>query len=43
MRLEWLRDYAALPAGDDAPLARFQGRVHSRDQIVGYGKAATES
>ena len=40
MRLEWLRDYAALPAADDAALSRFEGKVHSRDQIVGYGKAA---
>jgi len=40
MRLAWLRDFAAMPAGDDAPLARFISRTHGASQIVGYNKAA---
>lgn len=40
MRLEWLRDYAALPAGQDTPLTAFRTRTHAAGQIVGYGKAA---
>jgi aminopeptidase N len=40
MRLEWLRDFAALPEGRDAPLARFTSRTHGAAQIVGYHKAA---
>jgi aminopeptidase N len=40
MRLEWLRDFAALPEGRDAPLARFTARTHGAAQIVGYHKAA---
>jgi hypothetical protein len=40
MRLAWLRDYAALPAGEDAPLARFTSRTHGASQIVGYNKSA---
>jgi aminopeptidase N len=40
MRLEWLRDFAALPPGRDAPLAGFTARTHGASQIVGYHKAA---
>ena len=40
MRLAWLRDYAAMPPGDDTPLARFTSRTHGASQIVGYNKAA---
>ena len=40
MRLAWLRDFAAMPPADDAPLARFTSRTHGASQIVGYNKAA---
>ncbi|KAA0682338.1 M1 family metallopeptidase [Roseomonas genomospecies 6] len=40
MRLDWLRDYAALPAGRDSALTEFRAKVHDAAQIVGYGKAA---
>jgi hypothetical protein len=40
MRLEWLRDFAALPAAEDRPLAEFTARYHGASQIVGYNKAA---
>ena len=40
MRLEWLRDFAAVPPGQDRPLAEFTSRTHGTSQIVGYGKAA---
>ncbi|WP_083897196.1 M1 family metallopeptidase [Azospirillum sp. B506] len=40
MRLDWLRDYAALPAERDRPLTEFLSRTHDASQIVGYGKAA---
>jgi hypothetical protein len=40
MRLEWLRDFAAVPLGQDFPLARFTSRTHGTSQIVGYNKAA---
>ncbi|MBP2297881.1 M1 family metallopeptidase [Azospirillum picis] len=40
MRLDWLRDYAALPAERDRPLTEFRSKVHDAAQIVGYGKAA---
>jgi aminopeptidase N len=39
-RLAWLRDYAAMPPGDDAPLSRFTSRTHGASQIVGYNKSA---
>jgi hypothetical protein len=39
-RLAWLRDYAAMPPADDAPLARFTSRTHGASQIVGYNKSA---
>jgi hypothetical protein len=40
MRLEWLRDFASLPPGEDRPLAGFTARYHGASQIVGYHKAA---
>lgn len=40
MRLGWLRDFAAMPPGQDLPLARFTSRTHGASQIVGYHKAA---
>ena len=40
MRLGWLRDFAALPAGSHAPLAAFRSRTHGAAAAVGYGKAA---
>ena len=39
-RLAWLRDYAAMPAGDDSALVRFTSRTHGASQVVGYNKAA---
>ena len=39
-RLAWLRDFAALPPAQDAPLAAFTSRTHGASQIVGYHKAA---
>ena len=40
MRHGWLRDYAALPTGEEKPLAAFTSRTHSASAAVGYGKAA---
>ncbi len=40
MRQGWLRDFAALAPGQDAPLATFTSRTHGASQIVGYNKAA---
>lgn len=40
MRLGWLRDFAAVPAGRDRPLREFTSRTHDASQIVGYNKAA---
>jgi aminopeptidase N len=40
MRLGWLRDFAALPAGDGQSLAAFRSRTHGAAAAVGYGKAA---
>jgi hypothetical protein len=40
MRLAWLRDFAAMPPADDAPLLGFTSRTHGASQIVGYTKAA---
>ena len=40
MRLSWLRDFAALQPGQDAPLSAFTSRTHSTSKIVGYNKAA---
>jgi aminopeptidase N len=40
MRVGWLRDLAAVPPGQDRPLAEFTARKLSTSQIVGYNKAA---
>ncbi len=40
MRLGWLRDFAALQPGQDAPLTAFTSRTQSASKIVGYNKAA---
>lgn len=40
MRRSWLRDFAALSPGQDAPLTTFTSRTHGASQIVGYNKAA---
>lgn len=39
-RLEWLRDYAALPSTRDKPVKAFTSKEHGADQVVGYNKAA---
>ncbi|MCL5668542.1 MAG: hypothetical protein M1392_00755 [Gammaproteobacteria bacterium] len=39
-RLSWLRDFAAIPEGDDIPLRDFTSRHHSASQTIGYHKAA---
>ncbi|MGC2856299.1 M1 family metallopeptidase [Novispirillum sp. DQ9] len=40
LRLEWLRDYAALPAERDRPVTTFTAKAHGADQVIGYGKVA---
>jgi hypothetical protein len=40
LRLGWLRDIAALDAGQDRPLREFTSRTHGSDQVVGYHKSA---
>jgi len=40
MRLAWLRDFAAVPAGNIESLAAFRSRTHGAAATVGYGKAA---
>ncbi|MBP6058816.1 MAG: M1 family peptidase [Nitrosomonas sp.] len=40
MRVGWLRDFAALQPGQDAPLTAFTSRTHGASKIVGYNKAA---
>jgi aminopeptidase N len=40
VRLAWLRDLAAVPAGERRPLASFRSRAHGADAVVGYGKSA---
>ncbi len=40
MRLAWLRDLAAVPAGEDTALSAFTSRRHGISSIVGYNKAA---
>jgi len=40
MRLAWLRDYAAVPAGGQQSLASFRTRAHGAAAAVGYGKSA---
>jgi len=39
-RLGLLRDVAAVPPGQDAPLRRFTSRTHGTSQVVGYHKGA---
>ena len=40
MRLDWLRDFAAVPAAQDTRLRTFTSRTHGVSQVVGYHKAA---
>ncbi|MFN4148710.1 MAG: M1 family metallopeptidase [Rhodocyclaceae bacterium] len=40
MRLGWLRDYAAVPPGEDFALKDFTARHHGIASIIGYNKAA---
>ena len=40
MRLSWLRDFAAIPEGQDIALRDFTSRHHSASQTIGYHKAA---
>jgi aminopeptidase N len=40
MRLSWLRDLTAVPAGEQRSLAAFRSRAHGADAVVGYGKSA---
>ncbi|MBF0247512.1 MAG: M1 family peptidase, partial [Alphaproteobacteria bacterium] len=39
-RLEWLRDYAALPPERDIALTAFRSKTHDASQVVGYNKTA---
>jgi len=39
-RLEWLRNYAALPSDRDHALTAFRSKTHDASQVVGYGKTA---
>lgn len=40
MRIGWLRDYAAVPPGEDFALKDFTSRQHGIASIIGYNKAA---
>jgi aminopeptidase N len=40
MRLNWLRDLAAVPATDETALAEFKSRHHGISSVVGYAKSA---
>ncbi|NVK17563.1 MAG: M1 family peptidase [Methylocystaceae bacterium] len=40
MRLSWLRDYAALPDGQDQPVSRFKAKHGQASQVIGYNKSA---
>mgnify|MGYP002725595434 CR=1 FL=1 len=40
MRLEWLRDYAALPPRRDHAVNQFVSKRHDAAQIIGYNKVA---
>jgi len=40
MRLDWLRDYAALPVVRDMPITEFKSKKHQASQVVGYNKVA---
>lgn len=39
-RLEWLRNYAALPSTRDRPVTAFRSKTHDASQVVGYDKVA---
>lgn len=40
MRIDWLRDYAALPPEREQVLTAFRFKEHAAAQVVGYNKAA---
>ncbi len=40
MRLNWLRDYMALPSDRDRPVYEFAGKRHDASQVIGYNKTA---
>ncbi len=40
MRIDWLRDLAAVPRSEDRPVAAFTARHHGASQIIGYHKVA---
>lgn len=40
MRLDWLRDLAAVAPSDETALADFKSRHHGISSVIGYGKAA---
>lgn len=40
MRIQWLRDYAALPEARDRPVRDFVSRRHQASQVIGYNKVA---
>ena len=39
-RIEWLRDFAALPPERDRPVRAFVAKAHDAAQVVGYNKVA---
>lgn len=39
-RLNWLRDFAALPAERDRPVTAFVSKSHDAAQVIGYNKTA---
>lgn len=39
-RMEWLRNYAALPPERDRAVSQFRSKTHDASQVVGYGKTA---
>lgn len=39
-RIEWLRNYAALPMDQDLAVNQFTSKTHDAAQVVGYGKTA---
>ena len=40
MRLDWLRDLAAVAPSDETALADFKSRHHGISSVIGYGKSA---
>jgi len=40
LRLQWLRDFAALPAERYVPVSAFTAKTHDADQVIGYNKVA---